>query len=638
MKKIIILLFLSLTLISCWDDNNTEKKETSKQDFIIETKKMKSFDWNFEIEKTWKISPSQDIILSSKAWGRVSSISVKFWDKVTSWKRLINLTDNVSNYWLNLEKTNLSVEASRLTYESSKISLDKTVSDAKINLEKLSQDYEILEKTILENEKSSQLNLDQSKTSSGVTTSSSIQLDKLDNSIKKAELDYNNLLKSNKEQISALNTTSENDFINLKNIYSDIINLWDWILWVTDLNKRKNDSFEDYLWLKDSMQLKLTEDKLLDLIDYKENKLLTVDWKNMEEIYSIWGITYPKLIDFLDKLYLTLDNSIENIYFTSTQISWYKTQISWFKTSASWNYTSFLNTKTSKEKFINTYKDTENSTYEQIKLLKNDRELLAKNLYISWKNAEINFNKNLLNNESQLNWLKISLKNAKASLDNSIKNRTVTLKQLSNQIKLSQNTKNLAYSEYSKLLINSPIKWVVSEILVDKWVDVNPWTPLIKLSSIWDNEIEISLSFNEIELIKIWTKVKIIYLDKELNGTISSISPIADDNLNYRTKISVDSKVNISWNIAKIIIPVNLKEKLINLSLVKVTSEKQWEISIYLDWNISKKLVNLWKFYWDKVEIISCVDLKEKDCNNLEIIKTDVSKFDESKFNIKIKK
>lgn len=638
MKKILILLLLIFILVSCWKIDKAENKIPKKLDIFIETQKISSFSWSYEIEKTWKISPSQDIVLSSKAWWRVSSIKVKFWDNIYVWERLINLEDNISNYWLNLQKTNLWLKNSKLNYDSNKINLDKRVADAQLNLDKLQRDYEILKKTILESKKNAELNLKQSKTSSWLVTSSSIQLEKIDNTIKKAELDYNNLLKSNKEQITIFNITSINDFINLKNLYSDIINFWDSILWVTDLNKRKNDSFEDYLWIKNSLQLKLTQQNLISLINYNKNKLKKIDWKNMKEIYLVWTEAYPKLIDFLDNLNLVLDNSVANIKFSNAQITWYKTQLSWFKNSVSWKYAAFLNTKTSKDKFLNTYKDKEKSSLEQIELLKKDRELLAKNLDINLEKAEINFNKTDLNNQNQLNNLEIALKNAKLNLDNAIKIRDVTLKQLNNQIKLSQNTKNLAYKQYSKLFINSPINWVVSQILVDKGQDVNPWTPLIKLSSIWNNEIEISLSFNEIDLIKIWTKVKIIYLDKQLNWTVSSISPIADANLNYKAKISVDSKVNISWNIAKILIPVNLEKKLINLSLVKVTSEKQWEISVYKDWKIVKQLVNLWKFYWNKVEILSCVDLKEQECNNLEIIKNDISRFDENKFNIKIKK
>ncbi|MDQ7022491.1 MAG: hypothetical protein Q9M97_03010 [Candidatus Gracilibacteria bacterium] len=370
MKKLLILLSLSLTFFSCGKAENTEEIENKKESFEIELELFKNFEGTFQIEKTGKISPSQDIILSSKAGGRVSSIEVDFGEEVLFGKRLINLIDNVSNYGLNLEKTSLSLEGAKLNYEANKISLDKIVGDAKNNLEKIEQDYSILEKTILENEKSSQLNLDQSQIYGDVITSSSIQLDKIDNSIKKAELDYKNFLKSNSEQVKAFTITSKNDFINLKNIYSDVINLGDGLLGVTKLNKKKNDSFEDYLGLKDSIHLKLTEEKLLGLIDYKIENLSSVDGKSMQEIYILGEEAYPKVISFLNNLYLVLDNSVENIYFTDVKISGYKTQISSYKTSSSSYYTSFLNTKPSKDKFLNTYKNLEESNFEQIELLK----------------------------------------------------------------------------------------------------------------------------------------------------------------------------------------------------------------------------------------------------------------------------
>jgi hypothetical protein len=179
---------------------------------------------------------------------------------------------------------------------------------------------------------------------------------------------------------------------------------------------------------------------------------------------------------------------------------------------------------------------------------------------------------------------------------------------------------------------------VISEILVDIWQDVNNWTPLVKISSIWDNEVEISLSFKEISLVDIWNEVEIKYLWETLTWTIISISKIADENLNYKSKISVDSKVKISWNIVDIFIPIKLKENLIPLENLKVKSDKFWEISVFKNNKIEKQLVNFWKFYWEFVEILSCVKLEKKNCDNLEIITNDISKFDESKFNLKIKK
>ena len=269
---------------------------------------------------------------------------------------------------------------------------------------------------------------------------------------------------------------------------------------------------------------------------------------------------------------------------------------------------------------MNTYKDKENA--------------LKKSLEIWEENAQINFNKTKLSNQSSLNAMETALKNSKLNLENAIKTRDITLKQLKNSIAISKNTSSLAYREYSKLFISSPISWVITEILVDIGQDVNAWTPLIKISSLWKNEVEIALSFSEIDYIKTWTKVEINYLWKKLEWNINSISPVADKNLNYKAKVSINSPVNISGNIVEVIIPVSLDKNLISLKNIKVQSEWIGEINVLENNNIKNVLVYFGKFYWDSVEVLWCKDLKDNECNNLDIITNDVSNFDKEKFNI----
>ncbi len=638
MKKILTLLLLTFLLISCWEEEIAETK-TEKQDFIVQTKKLNDFSGEYEIKKTWKIKSSQEIVLTSKASWRVSRINVKFWDKVNSWKNLINLSDNTANYWLNLEKTNLAIESSILNYESTKISLDKVVEDLKINLDKLEKDYKNLINTNKKTLIWLNIRLEQSKVWTRTTTTSSLQIDKLKTSIEKTKFDLEKLKKSNLEQIKSFETTSKNDYLNLKNLYSDVINFWDNLLWVTTLNKRNNDKFEGYLGKKNTVLLNKTKTELRELIKYNEEKIIkfnsdNININNLENISKLANEWYPKIITFLDNIDWVIDNSIENIYFSRTQIDWYKNQIVWKKSNASWKYNAFLNFKSSTEKFLNTYKNNEKSLEKQIEILNKDLELLVINTKVSEKQTEISLDKTKLQLKNWEDSMLVAIKTAKLNLENAIKNRNITLKQLNNSIALSKNTKNLAYKEYSKLFISSPISGVVSEVLVDKWQDVNPGTPLIKLSSLWKNEVEIWLSFWETEFIKIWDKVEINYLWKKLKWTISAISKIADQNLNYKTRISINSEVNISWNIVEVIIPVKIWKKLISLKNMKVQSENIWEINVIEASEIKKVLVTFWKFYWDSVEIVWCKDLEKKECDNLEIITNDVTRFDKNKFKI----
>ena len=683
MNKIIILIFSIFLLFSCWKEEKIVEK-TEKQDFFVETKKIKDFSNKYEIKKTWTIKSSQDIFISSKVSGEIKNIQVSFWEEVWNWQPLFTIADSDWNYALSLEKSNLWIESSKLSYSSQKISLDKRISDSKINLEKLEKDYNILIKTVNENIKSSKnrlaqtkINLEQSKTGSWITTTSNITIDKIKNNIEKAELDLENLKKSNIEQIKSFETTSKNYYINLKNLYTDIIDFSDKLLWVTFTNKDKNNRFDNYLWIKDSVFLKTVEKELLEIIDFKakqfdETKVnfivlegdgkdsLNTELKINNLNFNYLDNWYPKINTFLDHLDIVLDNSIENIYFKQDEINWYKSKISWYKSNLSWKYNWFLNFKSNVEKFKNTYKNNEKSLAKQIKLLKKDLELTIKNLEVSWNIAEINFsdaeiahNKIVLSNESALISMRTALKNAKLNLENAKKTKDITLRQLNNSIKISKNTKNLAYKNYKKLFVNSPIKWIVSEILVDKWQNVTPWTKLIKLTSLWQNEIEISLNLKELDLIKIWNDVSIKYLGKNIKWSISSISPIADKNLNYKAKISISSKIKLSWNIVEIFIPIKTNKKLIPLEILKVKGKNIWEVNTLnileksknkdkseineSDIIIKKEKINFWEFIWNKVEILWCVDLKKKQCDKLYIITNSISNFDENKFNLKIK-
>ena len=728
-KKMLILLMMIFSLSSCffWEEEKVKKIE--KQKFFVETKKISDFSWNYEIKKIWKIKSSQEIILSSKASWRVSQITKKSGEKIVFGEKIIFLNDTVSNYWLNLEKTNLWIESAKLNYSSTKISLDKQISDSKLALEKIKKEYEITKKSLLETEKSSNLNLEKlvrefsftkqnlqenkkiasiSLENSNILSnekinSSKLQIKKLQENIKKAELDLENLVLTNSEQIKSFDTTVKKDYLNLANLFNDIIDFSDKILWVTKINKEENDSFQDYLWAKNKAFKNNLEKELLDLINFKNQKfdnlktnnnlkINILELKNLQNIFILWEEWYKKTITFLNNFEKIFDYSIENVYFSKNTIDWYKAKINSFQTILQQNYASFISFKASSDNFLNTYKSKEESVKRQIIILGAELELLKKNLWIQNENAKINYKKSLisekntlnslenllktsdinhkktlLNSKNTLNNMEIALKNAKLNLSQAIKNKNISLKQLNNQIKISQNTKKLAAKEYSKLFISSPISWVISEILVDIWQEVNVSTPLVKLSSLSKNEVEIWLSFSEIKFIKPWDKVIINYLWEKLEWNISSISAIADKNLNYKAKVSINSSIKISWNMSEVIIPISLKKKLIELKNIKVQSDWIGEINVLSvetfkalsskalspesslpdvekgaakkeeKFEVKKVLVKFGKFYWDKVEILWCKDLDEKKCDNLEIIINDVSNFDKEKFDLKRK-
>jgi len=166
------LVLLSLFLTSCWEE---EIKEVEKKNFIIETKNISNFNWDYTLEKTWKIGSDQDITLSSQVNGRISVIYKNEWEYVNRWDIILRIEDNIANYGLGLESAKNNLEKAKLNYESTEVKLDKIISDIRRDLNNSEIDNS--------------------------SSTSSLELKKIESSIKKLALDYENMKIWNQEQI-----------------------------------------------------------------------------------------------------------------------------------------------------------------------------------------------------------------------------------------------------------------------------------------------------------------------------------------------------------------------------------------------------------------------------------------------------
>lgn len=585
MKKVIILTLLSLVLVSCWteiDDNS----EVLKNDFLIETKTIAEFENDIFIEKSWKISSSQDIDLSSQASWRVNSILVKEWDIVYKWQTIAKLEDNISNYWLALQRAQNSLDKAKINYETTERQLNKQISDLKINLENLKIDEE--------------------------SSKSSLELEKIENSIKKLAIDYDNLKISNSQSVSSFKVSLSKDLINFTTYIDDVIDFSDRILWVTDKNEDKNDLFEDYLGADDYLQKKETVKKFNELLDYRNNELVKVsfdfDWdtwfaSNMN-IISNW---YLKIWNLLTSLDLTFDNSISSIWSLSdSDIASYKWNISSFWVSYNTYNWSFISLKNSINSFLDTFRNSEESLLKQIELLESDRKIYVK-------------------------WLDVQLEIDESTLEEAIANKNLSLRQLDTVIKDAEIAYREALKNLDKLSIESPINWIVWEIFVDEWQEVSPWTTMFNISNNSSNEITISFSKDELEYVNVWDNALLEIDNKVYTWSIYSISSVADSNLKYISRISFQDGLNIIWDIVKVKIPLVVDKNLLPINILRVNNDWKWVLNILENWELSKIEVELWESFYDKIEIISEIN------PDLEIITSNLENFDKEKFNLKIK-
>ena len=542
-KSFFILLFLSIFILtSCWSESDEQTSQTSMwtQNFLIETKQYDDFEDIYSIEKSAKILPNQNIAVKSDVNWKVSTIIVKEWDKVFEWQKLVFLDDNYLKYSLDLEKAEINLEKSKINLESQILSLNKNIEDSKLNLEKAQSNYETNKAKYEEDYKKAELDFENSKINT-VWSSSNLALEKLNENILKAELDYSNTLSLNTQQISTYIENVKTEYRDISTDLRDIINFSDLILWVTNENNDENDSFEDYLWAKNTLLLNNAEKELLELINF-EKELLTIESSTISEenildfLDSFYWV-YWNISNFLNTFEWVLDFSIVSVWsLTQSDIDWYKSKINSYQSSNNNSFSSYTNTKNSINSFLNTYKQKEESALKQLELIKTDKEISEKNYDDWWITSEINYNKIILTIKNDIKTLENNLDSAKLNYETSIKNKEITIKSLNNSISDSRNSYNKSLQEFYKLNITSPIDWIVWKILVDEGQNVSNGTQI--LSVIWDNEtfIEVNISDSEYKLINTDDIVSVKYKNRVLEWIVYSKSSLADSSLNYKVK------------------------------------------------------------------------------------------------------
>lgn len=248
MKKILSLIVLWAFLASCGEEVVTVDE---KIPYEIQVKVGSSYGWSSYIEKTGRVTSSQDIALSAQAAGRVENISVKVGDTVSAGQSLASLTDSLGSYGIALAQASNGVERAKISYDSTALQLDKQIFDLERAIADLERNKTLAQNTAEQN----LLQAEDSLTNSSLWDSSStaqLQIQQLENNIAKAKLDYDNQVIANEQTLSSYAVNAKKEVESMVIIMDDVIEFTDTLLGVTELNKRANDDYEDYLGRKDS--------------------------------------------------------------------------------------------------------------------------------------------------------------------------------------------------------------------------------------------------------------------------------------------------------------------------------------------------------------------------------------------------
>ena len=636
-KYFILSMILSLFLLySCtWSQENTWSWAVEKWNFLIETKTAWNLNNEYALEKSSKIEAASEIVLTSEATWRVENIAVKEGDNVSKWQNLVYLFDNSMNLNTAYKQAILNLDQAKIQYSNQKLALDKNIEDSELALTKLKLNYENTKKNIeqdviqaKDNLKNSDVNASGSKTS--------LDVQKIDNSIAKMEFELETLKKSNKDKIDSFISNVNREKDNLNNLLVSVINFGE-ELYATKYPVNKP-AYYLYLWAENNTKKTRAEQTLQKLINYKKD---TFDWiklveKDSEILDFITKIEewYAMMKSFLDDTLEVITSSVsEQNYLPETMLTGYHNQVNSYIQSYTSASAWLVAMRSNVVAFLNTYKDNEASTEKQIDLVRKDKEIALKSYGTSELSSKVAYEKIMISSQDTISNLELQLKSAETTLINAKKTRDITLQNLENAIKAAELNVEKSSIEVSKLVVKSPISAQVASIDVTVGQTYNMWSQMLKLISTSKRELDVYVTSEDLEKIHVWDKVYIKYRWENFEWDVFSKSNVANETLNYKVKVSLNKDIHLVWGVADVSFKLKSKFPLININSVTVLhsqwNKKIWEINIFKWWKLDKLEVELWDVYGKFIEIKTPL---EKDT---EIILNDVSNFDSEKFELK---
>jgi len=469
-KKLIIFIALIFILSSCWDIEEEKivinEKITCESPYQIWT-----------IDKTnlklkWVIV-SDDIktVSSPMAW-TVDYLNCNAGKTV--YKN--TLIAKVSPDFNNPNITNLSIQKSSLISQKTNLeslktttinNLDSQISDIKSQIILLKNNVKLTQ----ESWNLSKLDLEK-------------QIEGLEDNYKSLEKNLKLLNETKINSLEKIEISKKTTYSNILNLVKDNLLKIDETFWITTENKRLNDKYEDYLWKKNTILLREIKTNFI--------KLNSEDIKKMSE--TELSLFLEKLINLNNEVQKSVKASIENVYFSKTQIDLF--------------YNLFLNYS----KNINDLKNAWDSISNSIELTNRNFDTQISSLENQIKTTETNL-ENLKTNKTwsvntsnklQLSNLDAQLKTLNTNLNNLISNKKTQLLNLDNQIlQINQNIASLNTNLQSRN-IYAKINWTIKQKISSNWNNVWLNSPLCQIiPNTKSTKIKI---FSPIEL-NLWDKL-----------------------------------------------------------------------------------------------------------------------------------
>lgn len=586
-----------LLLSGCGRPTSGEEEVVpEKQAYYISTNTAQELSTSNTVVKSWRLVWAQAVTVSSLVPWRVKNINYNNWDTLIANTTVVWLQDTWGNFSFNAQRAKAQLDSARINYTSTERNLNKAITDTWLWIK--------------------QAEIQANATNKWWWWSSALQLQQLDQQIAKAELDYETQLQNNQQTLDNFLATAKNLAKDVELLYTNIVTESDKIFGVTILFRNDNNAFERKLWAKNTATKQQAETYLRRLIEqeglYKDMwRSITKD--NLANALQAVQWLARQLQPLLDEMELVFKNTVTWPELPESQLAWYVWLVNSYQGQLQGQVSGITQQVNSIQSFLSTYKQQEVSLRKQVDITKQQIATTKSSLQDNEQNAQI------------------GIESATNNYTNAIDSKQTSLSSLANSIEQARIAYNEAQTQLWKFSVKTPIDGVIGEILVDVWQEVNPWTPLFTINSTNQQQVEISLSDDDLTFVDPGQKVTVIVGETERSGTIQSISSTADQNFTYKTTINLEWTVDIFGDVVDVRIPVRTPYPIIPINVVTILKRNEWLIQTWDGTQANPYKVTFGKVWWSNVEITSELD------DDLELIISDIKNFNKNKQIMEVK-
>lgn len=625
---IIVVWLLLLGFIFSFSRKDTSQEmitTTEKQKFFIDTLSLwTSTTGAAMMMKTGKIAWSSEVVVTAQVPWRVQKLYRMLGDMVTPETLLLQLDDTNGSYSYATQRAGLSVNSAKNSYQQQIENLEKQIQDATIAYERAKLQSTTAADDALKQLEKAKYDLTNVSQQSG--SSSSLQIAKLEKDLEKAQFDYETKLKADEQSLVNFVATAKNIHNDIALLIQDVLFETDKILWISDTNRYLNDAYENALSATNTSYLTSAKD-LYDRLDEQRKRLESYDAATITiENIQTKLFEYQSFLDPTNALLKAMEQVLTNTSagwsISQLQLDWLKAQFDGYQSKAQWTVASITAQLNAIQSFLSTYKQQQQSLAKSVDLLNDQIQLTKKSLQDAAFNTQIGSDRTQIGVTNSTQNAALSVESAQSALDFVLNTKNLSLQSIENARKQAEVSYAEANAQLAKFSVKAPIAGKISDVFVDLWQEVSPWTQLYKIVSD-QQEIEINVLPSEYDLLILWQEVMIQGDDgTQVMGTLVSKSDAGDRNGNFKALIQVSENRLKVWTYADIYIPVWWKTTGVPINAVRIVDNGVGEIFLRDGSEVIKKTVALWQLLGSQIEI------KTQLPTNMKLILTNIERYD----------